>query len=130
MAPAHRHDHDHQHGHDHSHGSGGHAHAPASFGKAFAIGILLNIVFVAIEATYGVFSYSLALLADAGHNLSDVLSLAIHLGSTIHGKLTEQERLDAGITPGLIRLSIGLESVRDIIDDLERALVAAGAAAG
>ncbi|MGA0567565.1 O-acetylhomoserine aminocarboxypropyltransferase/cysteine synthase family protein [Rathayibacter sp. KR2-224] len=70
---------------------------------------------------------SLRLVSPMTH-IGDVRTLAIHLGSTIHGKLTEQERLDAGITPGLIRLSIGLESVRDIIDDLERALVAAGAA--
>ena len=72
---------------------------------------------------------SLRLVSPMTH-IGDVRTLAIHLGSTIHGKLTEQERLDAGITPGLIRLSIGLESVRDIIEDLEGALVAAGAAAG
>ena len=98
MAPAHRHDHDHQHGHDHSHGSGGHAHAPASFGKAFAIGILLNIVFVAIEATYGVFSYSLALLADAGHNLSDVLSLAIAWAAVVLAKKVPTQRFTYGLT--------------------------------
>jgi O-acetylhomoserine (thiol)-lyase len=55
-------------------------------------------------------------------HIGDVRTLAIHLGSTIHSKLTEEERLDAGITPGLIRLSIGLESARDIIADLERGL--------
>jgi O-acetylhomoserine (thiol)-lyase len=55
-------------------------------------------------------------------HIGDVRTLAIHLGSTIHAKLTEEERLDAGITPGLIRLSIGLESARDIIADLERGL--------
>ena len=65
------HHHHHDHGHDHHH------HAPASFGRAFAIGIVLNSAFVAIEATYGFLSGSMALVADAGHNLSDVLSLAV-----------------------------------------------------
>ncbi len=75
--------HDH-HGHGHAaHGAHGHAHghgaAPdaAGFGRAFAIGIVLNTVFVAIEAGYGIASNSMALLADAGHNLSDVLGLVI-----------------------------------------------------
>jgi O-acetylhomoserine (thiol)-lyase len=69
---------------------------------------------------------ALRLVSPMTH-IGDVRTLAIHLGSTIHGKLTEQERLDAGITPGLIRLSIGLESARDVIADLERGLEAAGA---
>jgi cobalt-zinc-cadmium efflux system protein len=64
--------------HDHSHHHGpGHAHAPASFGRAFAIGIGLNTAFVLIEAGYGIASNSVALLADAGHNLSDVLGLVV-----------------------------------------------------
>ncbi|HSP31836.1 MAG TPA: cation diffusion facilitator family transporter [Halomonas sp.] len=54
-----------------------HDHAPASFGKAFAIGITLNVAFVLIEAFYGWKSGSLALLADAGHNLSDVGGLLL-----------------------------------------------------
>ena len=71
-----------QHGHGHSHGSGGHSHAPADFGRAFAIGIVLNTIYVVLEATFGVISGSLALLADAGHNLSDVLGLLIAWGAT------------------------------------------------
>jgi cobalt-zinc-cadmium efflux system protein len=64
------------HGHGHGgHGGHGHVHAPASFGRAFAIGIGLNTAFVVIEAGYGLASNSMALLADAGHNLSDVLGL-------------------------------------------------------
>lgn len=51
-------------------------HTPASFGVAFAIGIVLNTVYLGAEALWGVMSHSLALLADAGHNLSDVLALA------------------------------------------------------
>jgi cobalt-zinc-cadmium efflux system protein len=57
------------HSHDHPH--------PADFGRAFAIGIGLNLCFVAVEAFYGVFAHSMALLADAGHNLSDVLGLVL-----------------------------------------------------
>ena len=77
------HDHDaHDHGHAHAHG--GHVHAPASFGRAFAIGISLNLGFVIIEALYGLASNSVSLLADAGHNLSDVLGLAVAwLGSVL-----------------------------------------------
>ena len=73
------HDHDHHghHGHDHGHGHGHHHHAPANFGRAFAIGIGLNISFVAVEAFYGWQSASLALLADAGHNLGDVGGLLL-----------------------------------------------------
>ena len=65
------------HSHGHAHGPGGHVHAPADFGRAFAIGIALNVGFVAVEAVYGVLANSVALLADAGHNLSDVLGLAV-----------------------------------------------------
>lgn len=71
--------HDHR-GHSHA-GHAGHAHGevvePAGFGHAFAIGIFLNIGFVLLEAGYGIASNSMALLADAGHNLSDVLGLII-----------------------------------------------------
>lgn len=62
--------------HDHSHHHA-HHHAPANFGRAFAIGITLNLAYVAIEAGFGFVTGSMALLADAGHNLSDVLGLAV-----------------------------------------------------
>jgi cobalt-zinc-cadmium efflux system protein len=58
-----------------------HAHAPADFGRAFAIGITLNVVFVLTEATFGIIANSIALLADAGHNLSDVLGLIAAWGA-------------------------------------------------
>lgn len=67
------HHHSHAH-HDHAHH--GHPHAN-SYGRAFAVGIALNILFVLIEVFYGLKSDSLALLADAGHNLSDVLGLVL-----------------------------------------------------
>ena len=68
--------HQHDHGHDDDHGLGGHRHDLADFGKAFSIGIALNLSYVAGEAFYGVIAHSLALMADAGHNLGDVLGLA------------------------------------------------------
>ena len=55
-------------------------------------------------------------------NIGDSRSLAIHPGSTTHSQLNEEELLAAGITPGYVRLSIGLEHVDDIIADFEQAL--------
>lgn len=72
MADAHDHDHDHQHERGH-----GHVHAPASFGFAFAAGIALNSAFVVAEVVFGLLGNSVALLADAGHNLGDVLGLIV-----------------------------------------------------
>ena len=69
-------------GHEHTH-THGHSHAAADFGRAFAIGVLLNSAFVLIEAAFGLLSGSMALLADAGHNLSDVLGLLIAWGATV-----------------------------------------------
>ena len=63
-----------------------HSHAPANFHRAFAIGILLNAAFVAVEAFYGWKVNSLALLADAGHNLSDVAGLLLAWGAAIPGE--------------------------------------------
>jgi cobalt-zinc-cadmium efflux system protein len=69
-------------GHSHTHGDHGHHHhAPANYNSAFAIGISLNIGFVVIESFYGYLSHSLALMADAGHNLSDVLGLGLAWGA-------------------------------------------------
>ena len=82
-------------GHDHS-------HAPANFNAAFAIGIMLNIAFVAIEGFYGWKVDSLALLADAGHNLSDVIGLVLAWGGVLAGKLQP----DARHTYGWKRASI------------------------
>ena len=66
----------HHHAHDHSHAPPGQAQ-----GRAFALGVALNLGFVIVEATYGLIADSLALLADAGHNLSDVVSLLIAWGA-------------------------------------------------
>lgn len=63
----------HAHDHDHHHG---HAHGPVdATSRAFAIGVTLNLAFVAVEAAFGLWADSLSLLADAGHNFSDVLGL-------------------------------------------------------
>jgi cobalt-zinc-cadmium efflux system protein len=70
----------------------GHSHGPATFNRAFAIGIGLNIGFVAIEAFYGWRVGSLALLADAGHNLSDVAGLVLAWGAALAGGLTPDRR--------------------------------------
>ena len=72
-----QHSHRHDEGQGHDHRAHRHDHAPASFGRAFLIGIVLNGGFVAVEAAYGFFANSLALLADASHNLSDVLGLVL-----------------------------------------------------
>jgi O-succinylhomoserine sulfhydrylase len=55
-------------------------------------------------------------------NLGDTRTIVTHPSSTTHGKLSEGERLDVGITDGLVRVSVGLENVLDIIEDLEQAL--------
>jgi len=69
------HHHDHDGGHED--GAHGHSHAPKSFGFAFALGTALNTGFVVVEAIFGFLSNSTALLADAGHNLSDVFGLLV-----------------------------------------------------
>ena len=90
------------HSHDHGksggggHGHAGHSHAPTDFGMAFAIGIVLNTVFVVVEATYGWLSGSMALIADAGHNLSDVLSLLLAWGASVLAKRAPTERFTYG----------------------------------
>lgn len=69
-----------------------HDHVPAGFNRAFAIGIALNLAFVAIEAFYGWKINSLALLADAGHNLSDVAGLVLAWGGALAGRLRPNAR--------------------------------------
>jgi cobalt-zinc-cadmium efflux system protein len=102
------------HGHDHlgaehsghSHGPGGYAHAPANFGKAFAIGIGLNTAFVAIEAGYGYASNSLALIADAGHNLSDVMGLVVAWVAATLAKRPPSPRFSYGLRSSSIMAAL------------------------
>lgn len=77
-------------------------HSPASLGRAFAIGIGLNLVFVVIETFYGWKINSLALLADAGHNLSDVAGLVLAWGGALAGKLRPNPRHTYGWKRGSI----------------------------
>lgn len=101
-SPTHDHDgHDHGHGHSRAHGHG-HSHGAPDFNRAFAIGVALNTGFVVIEAAYGFLANSLALLADAGHNLSDVLGLLLAWGAAALVK----RRPTARHTYGLKRSSI------------------------
>jgi cobalt-zinc-cadmium efflux system protein len=106
----------HSHGHSHGHGHG-HHHAPKDFGRAFAIGIFLNLGFVVVEAIYGFLANSMALLADAGHNLSDVLGLAIAWAAATLAK-----------RPPSRRFSYGLRGVT-ILAALANALILLGAVA-
>ena len=89
------HQHD-AHRHDSHHGHG-HSHAPKDFGNAFLIGIILNAGFVATEVVYGLLSHSLALLADAGHNLSDVLGLVLAWGASVMVKKAPTKRFTYGL---------------------------------
>ena len=98
---AHDHGHDHDHhdhsGHDH-HGHGHHHHGPVDpQNKSFIIAIALNTVFVGVEFAYGTLANSTALMADAGHNLSDVLGLLLSLGAAILAKRAPSERFTYGL---------------------------------
>lgn len=83
---------EHQHGATHQH-----AHAPKSFNFAFAVGTGLNLAFVAIEAVFGFLSNSTALLADAGHNLSDVLGLLIAWAAAVLSQRIPTARYTYGL---------------------------------
>ncbi len=104
MSAGHHHDHTHDHAHGHGHG---HSHAPASFGRAFAVGITLNLAFVIVEAVYGVLSGSMALVADAGHNLSDVLGLVIAWAASILAARPPSARYTYGFKSSSILAALG-----------------------
>lgn len=96
---SHSHTHDHS---GHSHGDGHHHHHhhhgdPDSQGRAFVIAIALNTVFVAVEFAFGVIASSTALMADAGHNLSDVLGLVLALGAAVLARKTPSGRFTYGL---------------------------------
>ena len=123
----HGHEHGHGHGHDHGHHHG-HSHAPASFGRAFAIGVTLNAVFVGVEAGYGLAAGSMALVADAGHNLSDVLGLLIAWTASVLANRPPSARFTYGFKSSSILAAlanaamllvavgaIGVEAVRHLI---------------
>lgn len=95
---AHHHSHHHHHhGHSHGHGHHGHVHAPASFGVVFLISILINSAYIVGEVSWGIFSHSISLLADAGHNLSDVLGLLAAWGAQALAKRSPSSRFTYGL---------------------------------
>ena len=79
-------------GHEHAH-----QHGPSDHGRAFAIGVSLNVALVVAQAVYGVLANSVALLADASHNLSDVLGLLLAWGATILAKRLPSQRFTYGL---------------------------------
>ena len=86
---------------DHSH-----HHAAPNYNRAFALGVTLNVIFVVIEAFYGVMSGSLALLTDAGHNLSDVLGLLLAWGAVLLAKKRPSSRRTYGFSRATIIASL------------------------
>jgi cobalt-zinc-cadmium efflux system protein len=126
VSPLPPHEHEHERGHDHVHDGhadhhhggndhhGAHAHhdghahhaPPERLTRAFAIGIALNLAFVAIESVAGVFANSLALIADAGHNLSDVLSLVLAWGAMRLARREPTPRRTYGFRRGTILASL------------------------
>jgi cobalt-zinc-cadmium efflux system protein len=96
------------HGHHHNHGhSHGHVHAPAGpGGGAFALAVTLNLAFVVAEVAAGWVSGSMALIADAGHNLSDVLSLLLAWGASLLSARPPSERFTYGLKSSSILAAI------------------------
>ena len=94
-------------GHNHHHP----AAAPASHDRAFALGVVLNTGFVVLEATAGIVSGSMALVADAGHNLSDVLGLLIAWGASILAARPPSERFTYGFKSSSILAALANASL-------------------
>jgi cobalt-zinc-cadmium efflux system protein len=84
-----------------------HAHAPADFGRAFAIGIGLNLAFVAAEVVFGFVANSMSLLADAGHNLSDVLGLVLAWAAAMMARRARSPRFTYGFKKAPILAALG-----------------------
>ncbi len=79
-----------------------HSHAPANFDTRFRVGIGLNVAFIVIEVAFGIAAGSLALLADAGHNLTDVLGLGLAWGGAVLARREPTERRTYGMRRGTI----------------------------
>ena len=114
------------HGHSHDHG---HHHGPGDYSRAFAIGIALNLAFVVVETVYGFMAGSMALIADAGHNLSDVLGLVVAWAGAAMARRSASARFTYGwkkasILAALINAlfllvavgAIGAEAIRRLFD--------------
>ena len=97
MPHHHEHNHSHDNHHGHSHGSS-HSHGvPNNHGRAFIIAIVLNSIFIAVEFGYGFVANSTALMADAGHNLSDVLGLILAWGAAVLARRAPNDRYTYGL---------------------------------
>jgi len=96
----------HDHAHEHRHGHG-HGHAPKSYSRAFLVGIGLNVVFVVVEATYGLASGSVALVADAAHNLSDVLGLGFAWAAILLAQRKPSKRRTYGFRKTTVLAALG-----------------------
>ena len=83
-----------------------HHHSPPDYNRAFAAGVALNVGFVIVEAVYGFMSDSLALLTDAGHNLSDVMGLLLAWGAALLAKKRPSARRTYGFSRATILASV------------------------
>lgn len=108
MGSGHQHSHHHDHGHAHSHGHHHHHPAPVAgnVSKAFAIAVALNLAFVCAETAAGFIGDSMALLADAGHNLSDVLSLVLAWIASVLATRPPSEKFTYGLKSSSILAAI------------------------
>jgi cobalt-zinc-cadmium efflux system protein len=138
--------HHHAHGHDHHHGHvHGHHHGPPGYDRAFAVGAALNLAFTLAEFGFGFMSHSVALVADAVHNLGDVLSLLLGWGALWLSRQPPTARRTYGWGRGTIYAAfanaalllisvgaIGLEAIRRFIEPapIETGIVMAVAACG
>lgn len=84
----------------------GHSHAPVNHDRAFALGIALNVIYILIEIGVGVVIDSMALLADAGHNASDVLSLLIAWGASYLARRPPSDRRTYGLRKASVLASL------------------------
>lgn len=99
----HTHGHTDERGHAHGHDHGG----QRDFGKAFLIAIALNLAFTAVEFLYGFLAHSSALMADAGHNLSDVLGLVLAWGGALLARRLPDSRFTYGLRGSTILAALG-----------------------
>ena len=105
---AHAHDHSHDHSHAHGHGHGHHHHGPVDTGDwRYAVGLVVNLAFVAVEFGAGLWSNSTALMADAGHNLSDVLGLAMAGGAAWLARRAGSQRRTYGFGKATVLAALG-----------------------
>src|SRR6266850_8030347 len=105
-----------------------HSHGPPAYDRAFALGVALNLGFVVVEVTFGVLAHSTALIADAGHNLSDVLGLGLAWGAGVLARRLPTPRRTYGLrrstilaavaNAGLLFVAVGaiaLEAVQRLV---------------